>query len=98
MIITEKAMVQLKALVTPESGLSEGIRISKGNSCCGPSYKIGIVKQPYPSDIIEKQSGLNIYLDFRFAEFQNEMTIDYNYDYFEINGIIDLPISECCKH
>lgn len=96
MKITETAMKQFAKFIKPDSGSSEGIRISQGNSCCGPAFNMSIVKQPYSSDIIEYHKGINFYLEEQFKQFCENMTIDYVNEYFQIQGITNTPKSGCC--
>lgn len=96
MKITENALAIMKTIVQPNSGLAEGIRISLGNSCCGPSFSMSLVKQPYFDDIKEQHEGLNIYLDNQLADQTDMMVIDYFNERFLIKGINQQVNSGCC--
>ena len=96
MTITENAITKLRTFVRPDAGLAEGIRIAQGSGCCGPSFKMSVVKQPHPEDIRETHDGINIYLDRQFAGITNDIIIDFCNDYFQIRGANNSCNSGCC--
>ena len=98
MIITEKALEQLKSLVIPDAGINDGIRIGGGSGCCGPAFEMALVPNPLEGDLKEVHEGINFYLDSQFAGFNEILTIDFSENYFEIKGINDFPKSGCCEH
>lgn len=95
MKITENAIEQMKAFVKPDSGLAEGIRIFQGNGCCGTSFGMSVVKQPYSTDLKEHHSGINIYLDNQLAPLSDMLVIDYFNERFQLSGIPQVG-SGCC--
>ena len=96
MKISENAIKQLKTLAKPDSGLAEGIRITQGNGCCGPSFGMSVVKQPYSTDLKEQHFGINIYLDNQLADQSDMMVVDYFNERFQIKGINQPVKSGCC--
>jgi Fe-S cluster assembly iron-binding protein IscA len=96
MKITENAFAQMKTIIKPDSGLAEGIRIAQGNGCCGPSFSMSIVKQPYSDDLKVIQDGINLYLDNQLAGQSDLMVVDYFNERFQIMGINQPVKSGCC--
>jgi Fe-S cluster assembly iron-binding protein IscA len=96
MNITHNAVEKLKTLVSPNSGLAEGIRIAKGNGCCGPSVVLSLVEQPLSSDIQHTLEGINNYIDPSLSEFENDIVLDFDNEYFNLTGIPSKSGSGCC--
>ncbi len=96
MKITENAIEKLKTIITRAVDQQAGIRISVGNGCCGPSIGLSLVRQPQSADIKQIHEGINFYIDSSLKDFDNDIVLDFQNEYFNLTGIPNQSGSGCC--
>ncbi|MGB9856727.1 MAG: HesB/IscA family protein [Dictyoglomaceae bacterium] len=77
--ITDRAVEEFKKFLVENNKEGFGIRIFfAGSSCCGGSYRLGIVEEGEPKDKVVEKNGLKVFIDPIVYEELSEAIIDYN--------------------
>ena len=78
LILTDKAVQQVKALLTRDHRQDHGLRVSVADGgCSGFSYKLDFAKEEKPGDMILELNNLRVYIDPASVPYLNGTTIDY---------------------
>jgi len=81
--ITDRAIEEFKRILSENNKEGCGIRIFLGgSSCCGGSYRLGIVEEGEIEDKVIEKNGLKIFIDPSLYEDLLEATIDYDDGFF----------------
>jgi len=81
--ITDRAIEEFKRILAENNKKGSGIRIFfAGSSCCGGSYRLGIVEEGETEDKVIEKDGLKIFIDPSLYEDLSEATIDYDEGFF----------------
>jgi iron-sulfur cluster assembly accessory protein len=78
LILTEKAIQQVKLLLARDHREDHGLRVSvTDGGCSGFSYKLDFAKEAKPGDIVLESDNLKVFVDSTSAPYLKGMTIDY---------------------
>jgi iron-sulfur cluster assembly accessory protein len=78
LLLTEKAIQQVKQLLARDKHDGYGLRVSVANGgCSGFSYQLKFEKEPAPEDVVLVRDGLNIYIDSASASYLKGTVIDF---------------------
>lgn len=79
--LTQKAVQQVKTLLTQQNTLGYGLKVGiEGGGCAGLSYKFSFVEAPAEKDKTFEQEGVKIFVDPKSYLYLNGMEIDYHSD------------------
>lgn len=78
LILTEKAIQQVKALLARNNREGHGLRVSVADGgCSGFSYKLDFAEQKEPDDLVLEMDNLKVYVDSKSLPHLKGTTIDY---------------------
>jgi len=78
LLLTDKAIQQVKQLLARDKHDGYGLRVSVANGgCSGFSYQLKFEKEPTPEDIVLVRGGLSIYIDSTSASYLKGTVIDF---------------------
>jgi len=78
LILTEKAVQQVKALLARDNRKDHGLRVSVADGgCSGFSYKLDFAKEEAPGDLVLELGNLKVYVDSSSVPHLKGTTIDY---------------------
>ena len=78
LILTEKAIQQVKALLARNNREGHGLRVSVADGgCSGFSYKLDFAEQKEPDDLVLEMDNLKVYVDSKSVPHLKGTTIDY---------------------
>jgi len=78
LILTEKAIQQVKALLARNNHQDHGLRVSVADGgCSGFSYKLDFAKEEEPGDLVLELGNLKVYVDPKSVPHLKGTTIDY---------------------
>jgi iron-sulfur cluster assembly accessory protein len=78
LVLTDKAIQQVKHLLACDKNEGLGLRVSVTNGgCSGFSYQLKFEKEPTPEDIILVRDGLKVYVDSASAPYIKGTVIDF---------------------
>jgi len=76
--LSDKAIQQVKALLTRDNRKGHGLRISVADGgCSGFSYKLDFAQEENPGDRILELNDLRVYIDPASVPYLKGTTIDY---------------------
>jgi iron-sulfur cluster assembly accessory protein len=76
--ITDKAAEMAKLFMVEEDKEGWGLRIYKaGESCCGPSFGLDLLKNPEAGDEVVEKDGMKVFIEKNTVESLSGMTMDY---------------------
>lgn len=76
--LTDKAVQQVKALLTRENLDGYGLRVAvTSGGCSGFSYGLDFEKEAKPGDVVLETGGLKVYMNESSARHLKGTTIDY---------------------
>lgn len=79
--ITEKAVGEVRRLLTLEQHEGWGLRVGvAGGGCSGLSYTLAFDEQPKGDDSVFDVNGIRVFVDPKSYLFINGMTLDYSTD------------------
>ncbi len=77
--VTEKAIAELKKLMSQNANEVTGLRVGvKGGGCSGLSYFLDFEKTPRPDDNILQFGDLTVYLDPKSALYLKGTQLDFS--------------------
>jgi iron-sulfur cluster assembly protein len=78
LVLTDKAIQQVKALLARGKLEGHGLRISvTDGGCSGFSYKLDFAKEQKPEDLVLELDDLRVYVDVTSAPYLKGTIIDY---------------------
>jgi iron-sulfur cluster assembly protein len=78
LVLTDKAIQQVKALLARGKLEGHGLRISVADGgCSGFSYKLDFAKEQKPEDLVLERDDLRVYVDVTSAPYLKGTIIDY---------------------
>jgi len=78
LVLTEKAIEQIKKLLARDKREDYGLRISVADGgCSGFSYKLDFEKQQKPGDKVMDQNGLKVFIDSASVPYLAGTVIDF---------------------
>ncbi|HXF76188.1 MAG TPA: iron-sulfur cluster assembly accessory protein [Methylomirabilota bacterium] len=78
LVLTEKAIEQVKRLLAREQREGYGLRVSvTDGGCSGFSYRLDFEKEPRPGDKVLEQGGLKVYIDSASVPYLAGTVIDF---------------------
>jgi iron-sulfur cluster assembly protein len=78
LVLTDKAIQQVKALLARGKLEGHGLRISVADGgCSGFSYKLDFAKEQKPEDVVLELDDLRVYVDVTSAPYLKGTIIDY---------------------
>ena len=78
LVLTDKAIQQVKALLARGKLEGHGLRISvTDGGCSGFSYKLDFAKEQKPEDVVLELDDLRVYVDVTSAPYLKGTIIDY---------------------
>jgi iron-sulfur cluster assembly protein len=78
LVLTEKAIQQVKSLLARDKLEGRGLRVSvTDGGCSGFSYKLDFETQQKPDDTVLERDGLKVYVDRSSASYLKGTVIDF---------------------
>ena len=78
LVLTDKAIQQVKALLARDKLAGHGLRLSvTDGGCSGFSYKLDFAKEQKPEDVVLEFDDLRVYVDATSAPYLQGTIIDY---------------------
>lgn len=77
--VTEKAIAEVKKLISQENSDAAGLRVGvKGGGCSGLSYFLSFEKTPRPDDNVLEFGGVKVFLDPKSALYLKGTQLDFS--------------------
>jgi iron-sulfur cluster assembly accessory protein len=78
LMLTDRAVAQVKALLARDGREGWGLRVSvAGGGCSGFSYQLSFDKEPKPDDLVLERGDIKIFIDRPSASYLSGTVIDF---------------------